>query len=140
LLVVMAAGNGLLGLGVANSKAAMASAVASRAVMPVRGSGWSTRRLHHFAQALIPQAGASVFLGLTATTLTILQHHHVDTRWAGDARAVLLGLANVWSLWLAFQIARRYAASWYALGGAMLSFALALAIADSAWWLMFIRW
>ncbi|WP_429497174.1 4Fe-4S binding protein [Robbsia andropogonis] len=140
LLVVMAAGNGLLGLGVANSKAAMASAVASRAVMPVRGSGWSTRRLHHFAQALIPQAGASVFLGLTATTLTILQHHHVDTRWAGDARAVLLGLANLWSLWLAFQIARRYAASWYALGGAMLSFALALAIADSAWWLMFIRW
>lgn len=135
LLAVMALGNRILGF---SGRAPTARSNAGAGAL--HSAGWSTRRLHHFAQALIPQAGVGVFLGLTATTLTILQHHHFNTHWAGDARAVLLGLANLWSLWLAYRVARRYAASGVALTGAMACFVVTLAIADSAWWLMFVRW
>src|SRR6185369_7625101 len=34
---------------------------------------WSWPRFHHLAQALIPQAGVGVFLGLSALTVTMLK-------------------------------------------------------------------
>ncbi|MCY0387789.1 4Fe-4S binding protein [Robbsia sp. Bb-Pol-6] len=101
---------------------------------------WDTRRLHHLAQALIPQAGCGVFLGLTATTLTILRHHDIPTAWAGDARLLLLAGANAWSVWLAARLVARYAPSWAARCASLLCFGAALALADSAWWLMFWHW
>ena len=101
---------------------------------------WSTSRMHHLVQAMIPQAGTGVFLGLTATTLTILRNHHLNTAWATDVRLLLLVVANVWSLWLAAQIVARYSPSLVARIGGIAFFAAALALADSAWWLMFWHW
>lgn len=121
---------------------------------------WQTRRFHHLVQAMIPQAGCGVFLGLTATTLTILRNHRLPTEWAPDVRLALLVAANLWSLWLAFRIVRSHrqplrtavgasgtsntgsdaAPGGVRAFGAIAMFVLALACADSAWWLMFVQW
>lgn len=93
-------------------------------------------RLHHLAQALIPLAGAGVFLGLSATTLSLLRAEHVPLGWASDVRIAILVGANLWSAWLAWQVTGRYAGLPRRLF-AMFWFGTALAVVDSAWWLMF---
>lgn len=93
-------------------------------------------RLHHLAQALIPLAGAGVFLGLSATTLSLLRAEHVPLGWASDVRIAILVGANLWSAWLAWQVAGRYAGLPRRVM-AFVWFAAALAVVDSAWWLMF---
>lgn len=72
---------------------------------------WSMARLHHFAQALIPVAGAGVFLGLSATTVTMLSQDGLDMRWVSALRVGTLAGASLWSLWLGWRIAGRYARS-----------------------------
>jgi polyferredoxin len=101
---------------------------------------WSSTRLHHLAQALIPVAGCGVFLGLSSTTLSLLRAEHLPLDWAGTVRAGLLVAANLWSAWLAWRITGRYSARLATRGGAMTLFVVALAVADSAWWLMFSVW
>ena len=94
-------------------------------------------RLHHLTQALIPVAGTGVFLGLSATTLSLLRAEHLPLGWASDVRIGVLAVANVWSAWLFSRIAGRYSERVGARLAAMAAFALALVVADSAWWLMF---
>jgi polyferredoxin len=94
-------------------------------------------RLHHFTQALIPLAGAGVFLGLSATTLSLLRAEHVPLDWASPVRIAVLAVANAWSAWLAWRVTGRYTARVAGRAGAMVFFVGALAVADSAWWLMF---
>ncbi len=53
--------------------------------------------VHKLAQGLIPVAGIGVFLGLTATTLTLLKNEGINTDWANIVRFVLLFLAIAWS-------------------------------------------
>ncbi|RKP57558.1 4Fe-4S binding protein [Pararobbsia silviterrae] len=101
---------------------------------------WRFTRLHHLAQALIPLAGTGVFLGLSATTLTILKAEHLDLSWASAVRVLILGIANTWSAWLAVRVVGRHSANWIAKGAALACFAAALAVVDSAWWLMFWHW
>ncbi|WP_225721134.1 4Fe-4S binding protein [Candidatus Vallotiella sp. (ex Adelges kitamiensis)] len=107
---------------------------------------WSALRLHHLTQALIPIAGVSVFLGLSATTVSLLRADHllllvdlIKKLWF-----VFLAIANIASLYLAIKIVMRYirciSAGILRGIGALLCFILALAIADSAWWLMLSRW
>lgn len=43
---------------------------------------WSAARFHHFAQGLIPVAGGGVFLGLSATTVTMLAQDGIVLNWA----------------------------------------------------------
>lgn len=93
-------------------------------------------RLHHLAQGLIPIAGAGVFLGLSATTLSLLRAEHVPLGWATDVRLAILIGANLWSAWLAFKVTGRYA-RWPRRVLAMGWVVAALAVIDSAWWLMF---
>ncbi len=51
----------------------------------VRAAGpWSWPRFHHLAQALIPMAGCGVFLGLSATTVTLL--HNEGLSWPAGSR------------------------------------------------------
>jgi hypothetical protein len=97
-------------------------------------------RLHHLAQALIPVAGAGVFLGLSATTLSLLRAEHVSLWWAQDVRIAILALSNVWSVWLAWRVARRYSAYLFQRGLVVVWFVAALAVVDSAWWMMFRHW
>ncbi|RKP50574.1 4Fe-4S binding protein [Trinickia fusca] len=94
-------------------------------------------RLHHLTQALIPLAGAGVFLGLSATTLSLLRAEHVPLGWAADVRVGVLAIANVWSAWLAWRVTGRYGKRVIWRVSAMTCFVTALAVADSAWWLMF---
>jgi polyferredoxin len=101
---------------------------------------WRFSRLHHFAQALIPIAGTGVFLGLSATTLSILRAEHIGLDWASDVRLVILAIANVWSAWLAVRVVGRHATNWGARVGAWACFVVALGVVDSAWWLMFWHW
>jgi polyferredoxin len=101
---------------------------------------WRFTRLHHFAQALIPVAGTGVFLGLSATTLSILRAEHIGLEWASDVRLVILTIANVWSAWLAVRVVSRHTTNWVARVGAWACFVAALAVVDSAWWLMFWHW
>ncbi|MEZ2349304.1 4Fe-4S binding protein [Caballeronia sp. RCC_10] len=100
------------------------------------GAG-SARRLHHLALALIPIAGVGVFLGLSATTVSLLRAEHVPLWWVTGLRLGLLGVANVWSAWLAWRVTGRYATTLVPRFAAMLWFVAALAVADSAWYLMF---
>jgi polyferredoxin len=101
---------------------------------------WRFTRLHHFAQALIPVAGTGVFLGLSATTLSILRAEHIGLEWASDVRLLILTVANVWSAWLAVRVVSRHTTNWAARVGAWACFVAALAVVDSAWWLMFWHW
>ena len=63
--------------------------------------------LHQLAQGLIPAAGCGVFLGLTATTITLLKHEGMGTDWVNSLRYTLLTLALLWSLRLVWRIAER---------------------------------
>ena len=98
------------------------------------------RRLHHFAQSLIPLAGAGVFLGLSATTLSLLRAEHVPLDWAAEVRIAILVITNLWSAWLAWRVTGRYSRRFWQRALALAGFALALAVVDSAWWLMFWGW
>jgi hypothetical protein len=100
--------------------------------------------LHHFAQALIPLAGMGVFLGLSATTVSLLRAEHLPLGWVPDVRLALLAIANTASLYLAVKIIVKHVygiSAGVARGvGALLCFVAALAVVDSAWWLMFWGW
>jgi polyferredoxin len=94
-------------------------------------------RLHHLAQALIPIAGCGVFLGLSATTVSLLRAEHLPLWWVTDVRMTLLGVANLWSAWLAWRITRGYTKRMASRILATLWFIAALAVVDSAWYSMF---
>jgi polyferredoxin len=67
------------------------------------------RAVHHLAQALIPLAGAGLFLGLSALTVNALRFEGVSIPWLSPLRLALLAGAAAYSLWLSWSIAGRYA-------------------------------
>ncbi len=73
--------------------------------------GWKAARFHHLVQCLIPMAGCGVFLGLSATTVTLLKAEDVPLAFVSDLRILLLLGAVVWSAWLLWSVARRYTSS-----------------------------
>jgi hypothetical protein len=108
-----------------------------------RVSGPTVRRtdgIHRLAQGLIPLAGIGVFLGLSATTLTLLKNEGLSTSWANAGRFVLLAAAMAWSIRLVWLlIAQRPVSPWHR------CMALALAILGTipfcmAWVLFFLVW
>jgi hypothetical protein len=101
---------------------------------------WRASRLHHLAQALIPLAGTGMFLGSSVATLTILYAEHIEVPWVGHVRLLMLIFANLWSAWLAVRVVRRHSTKPLIQTSALLCFTAALAIADSAWWLLFWHW
>lgn len=72
-------------------------------------TGWSAQRFHHFAQALIPLAGAGVFLGLSALTVTLLAQDGFRMGWVEELRLVMLAGSTLWTAWLGWRIAGRHA-------------------------------
>lgn len=72
---------------------------------------WSTARLHHLAQALVPIAGCGVFLGLSSLTFTMLHGEGLALGFVGLLRFILLTGAAIWSLSLSWQISTLYAKS-----------------------------
>lgn len=58
------------------------------------------------AYALLPFAGVSVFLGLSALTVTLLRAEGLALRWIGSARGGMLALGLAWSVGLAWGMVR----------------------------------
>jgi polyferredoxin len=98
---------------------------------------WSTSRLHHLAQGLIPIAGCGVFMGLSSLTVTMLKAEGLTLDFVDALRAFLLAGASLWSLWLGWQIAGLYAkAPAYRLA-ATVPFGLAVAVSFASWATLF---
>jgi polyferredoxin len=96
--------------------------------------------LHKLAQALIPTAGVGVFLGLSATTITLLKHEGLGTDWATPVRFTLLALAVLWALRLMWRVLSQRTPSWPRRLLAMLFAAAGLAPFCAAWVLFFAVW
>ncbi|ARP89946.1 hypothetical protein CAL14_06300 [Bordetella genomosp. 9] len=96
--------------------------------------------VHKLAQALIPSAGIGVFLGLSATTITLLKHEGVSAHWANPVRFTLLTLAIAWTLRLAWRVmgqrtgaVGRRVAAWLVYAAGLVPFCV-------AWVLFFVIW
>lgn len=103
-------------------------------------TGWSVQRFHHFAQALIPLAGAGVFLGLSALTVTLLAQDGVRMGWVAELRVAVLAGAALWALWLGWRIAGLYAPGVVRRGVALVALTPACASTLGAWYLLFWAW
>ncbi len=96
--------------------------------------------LHKLAQALIPAAGMGVFLGLSATTVTLLKHEGVHAAWVTPLRFILLTLALGWSLRLFWRLLEKRTATLWRKAGSLLILVLGMGPFCSAWVLWFIVW
>jgi len=109
-------------------------------VAPAGPGGGPLAGVHRLAQGLIPAAGIGVFLGLSATTVTLLGHEGVSTGWADPVRFTLLTLAVGWSLRLLWRLLAQRAVAWPRRLGAWLLAAAGLAPFCAAWVLFFAVW
>ncbi|WP_033464716.1 4Fe-4S binding protein [Bordetella bronchiseptica] len=109
-------------------------------VAPLAARAGRLAGVHKLAQGLIPCAGIGVFLGLSATTLTLLRHEGVGTGWANPVRFTLLALAVLWSLRLVWRLLARRPAGLARRGLAWLAAAAGLAPFCLSWVLFFAIW
>ncbi|HEY9104888.1 4Fe-4S binding protein [Chitinimonas sp.] len=98
------------------------------------------RGFNHLALALVPLAGGGVFLGLSATTVTLLKGEGVPLYWVSPTRAVLLSAVTLWSLQLAWRITAQYATTLPRRSLAWLLFAAGCLLVDGGWALWFWIW
>jgi hypothetical protein len=113
----------------------MLFALANRAL-----GAWQTARFNHLVQSIIPLAGCGVFLGLSATTISLLRGERWPIFWANDVRAFMLIGSMLWSVWLAWNITGRHTESTGRRLLAMAPVLGALALVGYAWLLMFWIW
>jgi hypothetical protein len=102
-----------------------------RASAALAGLAWT-----RLAMALIPFAGASVFVGLSLLTTGQLFGEGVVLAWAHPARLTLLALTGAWSASLAWRLATDGGRRWAAPVGVALAAALPL----WAWYQQFFVW
>lgn len=95
---------------------------------------------NHLALALTPLAGCGVFIGLSATTVSLLRSEHLALGWVNSARAVLLLGASVWSAWIAWRITARYTKVDWVRCTAMVPVLAGLVLVNYCWALMFLLW
>lgn len=96
--------------------------------------------LHKLALGLIPAAGIGVFLGLSATTLTLLQHEGVSVSWATGVRFGLLSVAMLWSLRLVWRLTSARTTATFRRVGALGLVAMGTLPFCVAWVLFFVVW
>lgn len=95
----------------------------------------------HLAQAYLPVGAAGLFLGLTATSINLLQkHQHITFWWLSNLRACILGGAALWCLYLAFRILQTHHLKKSTIVVAFFLFALTLIPILGAWRLWFWGW
>ncbi|WP_308419680.1 hypothetical protein [Chitinimonas koreensis] len=95
---------------------------------------------HHLSLGLVPLAGAGVFLGLSATTVTLLKGERLPLQWVSPTRATLLAAATGWSLYLAWRICGRHAATPPRRVAAWCAVLAACLLVDYGWSLWFWLW
>jgi hypothetical protein len=101
---------------------------------------WSQDRFHHMAQALIPLAGAGVFLGLSALTVTQLRSDGITLPFVSEARAAILILATLWAAALCWKITELYTRATGRRLLALVAFCAAMLPANAAWFMLFWVW
>jgi polyferredoxin len=101
---------------------------------------WQTSRFNHLVQTIIPVAGCGVFLGLSATTITLLRGERWPVSWANDVRAFMLIGATLWSIRLAWKVTGRHTEAIGRRLLAMVPMLAGLALIGYAWLLMFWIW
>ena len=114
--------------------------VSASLAMASLASGWSVKRFHHYAQALIPLAGAGVFLGLSALTVTLLAQDGFHLDWIAELRVAMLAGSALWALWLGWRIAGLYAPNMRLRLLALAALVPACASTLGAWYLLFWVW
>nr|WP_050477139.1 4Fe-4S binding protein [Herbaspirillum rhizosphaerae] len=101
---------------------------------------WDRSRFNHLVQSAIPLAGCGVFVGLSATTISLLRAEHWPVDWANDVRASLLSVMTLWSVWLAWKVIGEHSTSLPQRVLALVPIVGALALVNYAWLLMFWIW
>ncbi|CAI3957320.1 4Fe-4S binding protein [Commensalibacter papalotli (ex Botero et al. 2024)] len=94
----------------------------------------------YISQALIPLAAAGLFLGLTATSVKLLQYDGIILGWIKNARAIILIGAGLWSLYLGYKILRKITNNIYQFILSFCLFCFSLIPILAAWWFMFWGW
>lgn len=94
----------------------------------------------YFSQALIPLAAAGLFLGLNATSVKLLQYEGIVFWWLKDMRAIILGGASIWSLYLGYKILRKYNKYFYQMFLSFTLYTVSVIPVVGAWVLMFWIW
>lgn len=102
--------------------------------------GRSTARFHHMAQALIPLAGAGVFLGLSALTVSQLRADGIALPFVGEARAAVLVLSTLWAATLCWKITSLYTKITSRRVLSVVAFCVATIPANASWLLLFWIW
>lgn len=90
--------------------------------------------------AFIPIAACGVFLGLSATTVSLLRAEHYSLYWVNDVRAVLLAVSALATIWLSYKVIATYAVSVKLKLIALVPILLAVSLIVYAWLLMFWIW
>ncbi|MDP5008571.1 MAG: 4Fe-4S binding protein, partial [Glaciimonas sp.] len=101
---------------------------------------WDRKRFNHLVWSTIPLAGCGVFVGLSATTISLLRGEHLPVFWANDVRAILLIVTSLWSAWLAWRVTGRYTPLFGRRLISMMPVIVALGLVNFAWLLMFWIW
>lgn len=119
----------------------MGLALAAALALSVRALGrFEARRFHHLAQTLVPLAGAGLYLGLSAMTVTQLRADGILIPHVSEARALFLGLAVAWSAWLGWRVTGLYAGTRTARAAAIACLLPAWALPAAGWVLFFWVW
>lgn len=64
--------------------------------------------INHFAMSLIPMAFAVLFLGLSATSIKLLNNANINIPYTNLWRGIILTISCIWSLYLANAILKYY--------------------------------
>ncbi len=108
---------------------------AAGAVLP----GSSTANARWLAYSLVPLGGIGVFLGLSGLTVVHLSAEGIHLAWLAQVRAVLLGVAAVWSMALAVGMLRHESSvlrRWLAVSAV----AMGVAGVITPWLFLFFLW
>lgn len=117
------------------SAVTMMLATAARSLGP-----WAAARFHHLAQTLIPLAGAGVFLGLSALTVSQLRSDGFDLPLVDGLRASVLALASIWSGILCWRVSGIYTRATVRRVMAVLAVSAGMSVVGSGWFLLFWIW
>jgi len=89
------------------------------------------------AMSLVPLAGASVFVGLSMLTVTLLKAEGYALPWLQEIRTALLGLGWFASAWLGLRLIGATAGTWPRRVAASLCLSLPLGVVGGSWYQVF---
>jgi polyferredoxin len=107
-------------------------------VLGCRLAGQTDAFIRHLALCLVPLGASGLFLGLSSTTVKLLRYEGLQLAWVTSARALLLGLAISWSLYLGWRVCAGLAQ--HQRVAPLLGLLLSNALIGACWWFQFWGW